>query len=142
MAAPNIRHGALVNLFYKRQTSASPLVSLQYSTAKFPTPPLRPPNHPHPRQCYWKATAPSPGPSLQPTHDPCHGGMGGGLLLGPSQPTARLRPCPGLSQGGTGGRGSASMGSFPLAVRLLTWPIPGLRKPLWPLDNSRLLVGC
>lgn len=31
------------------------------------------------------------------------------------------------------------MGSFP-AKGLLTQPVPGLRAPLWPLDNSMLLV--
>lgn len=63
-----------------------------------------------------------------------------GLLLCPSHPTTMLRPCPGLPQGGTGGRAAASVGALPAAGLLLIRPIPGLRKPLWPLDNSRLLV--
>lgn len=60
---------------------------------------------------------------------------GVGLLLRPSQAEA----LPGLSPGGAGGRGAASVGSFP-ATGPLTRPVPGLRAPLWPLDNSMLPV--
>lgn len=58
----------------------------------------------------------------------------------PSLLTTRLRPCPGLSPGGTGGQGSASLGPLPRRPSP-DRSIPGLREPPWPLGNSRLLVA-